>query len=235
MKTKLAQYLGKKVQVTGIFNEITFAKTAGTYSVLVKPVYMNGHIFCDHAWIAIPAENNPLKTMELDKYDEISFSAIVESYMKSGNVQDYGLKEMQDVKLVKKGNSNDYLAIMKHFSFKVKTEAKIKTFGGETKIMRQTMDKPLMNGVYLSEGDKVICEFVKVHKDRLEFKLQTEKMGKNYWIKKVYFNPIRTSQTLSVRGYFSIALPAQTYSDLKRAYFKIFCTKTNIKSDIIAA
>ena len=234
MKIKLAQYVGKKLQLTGIFNEITFAKAAGAYSVLIKPVYMNGHILCDHAWITISEESNPFKKLEINKYDEIRFEATAEQYIKSGNVQEYGLKEIKYVEVVRKGNGNDYVSKMKNFSFRIKAEEKIKTFGGETKVIRQTMNKPLMSGIYLSEGENVTCEFTRVYKNRLEFKLRTEKMGEKYWVKKVYFNPLKTSQTLSVRGYFSILLPPQVYSDLKRAYFKIFCTKTEIATDSAA-
>lgn len=228
MKMKLEQYVGKTLQLTGIFNEITYAKAAETYSVLIKPVFLNGHILCDHAWIAIPIDDNPLKCLELNKFDEVKFEATVEKYVKSGYIEEYGFKQMQNVYVVKRGQGNDYLSLMQKFTFKVKSEANVKIFGGKSKVVKQVMDKPLMNGVYLKENEKITCEFVKIHNNQLEFRLRTESMREGYWVKKVYFNPVRNGQSISVRGYFSIALPPKVYSNLKRAYFKIFCTKTSI-------
>lgn len=226
MKNKLEKHIGKTLHLTGVFSEITFIKAKEAYSVLIKPVYMNGHVLCDHAWITISDNENPLKNMVIDKLDEISFYATVEKYIKSGGREEFGLKQMKSVSVVKKGKCRDYLALMQHFEFCVVDKAKIKVYGGESKIMQQTLDKPLMQGVYLKKGEKIECEFVRAHDDKLEFRIRTESMKEGYWIRKIYFNPLKNGQSISVRGYFSIILPAQTYSDLKRAYFKIFCTRT---------
>lgn len=226
MKNKLEKYLEKTLNLTGVFSEITFIKAKDMYSVLIKPVYMNGHVLCDHAWITVSENENPFKNMEINKLDEISFYATVEKYIKSGGREEYGLKQIKSVSIVRKGKCRDYLALMQHFNFCVVEEASVKVYGGKSKLVQQTLDKPLMQGVYLKKGEKIECEFVRVHEDKLEFRLRTENMKDGYWIRKIYFNPLKNGQTISVRGYFAIILPAQIYSDLKRAYFKIFCTKT---------
>ncbi len=223
MRKKLAQYEGQNIRLTGVFIEISYVREKDEYIALIKPVKKDGYVVADHAWITI---GDSFKLLELDKFDVIQFDAQVEAYKKHGDQIDYGLKDMDKVTILKKGDGYNYINKIQQFSFTVIAEQQIKLYGQSSKIVKQDLTKPLARGINLQVGDKVTCRFMKASNNRLIFQLRTDHMETGEWVNKIIFNPIHNNQSLSVRGYFNIYIPHDIYSDLKRAFFKVMCTKT---------
>src|SRR5579859_8235290 len=79
MREALAQYHGKRIKVTGIFDRFGCEGEASGQTVLIQDLHTDGTPLCDHCWVQ-KAEN--FLPLDLKRGDLGQFIAAVLSYKK---------------------------------------------------------------------------------------------------------------------------------------------------------
>lgn len=222
MRTELRPYNNTKIRVAGTFMDFGWNFYENKPTVLIKKIYHKNQWLTEHVWITISDE---LKEVELDKFDQIEFTTLIEEYTKDNGESGYSMQTMEDVSVIVKSGYRTDIEDIFDFSFIIgENDTAKRNFGKEEKEVDQKLNLPqYLKGI--QNGEKMHVEFRAIKKDAFEFRFKTDSM--HYYCSKLYFNPIKNGQSLYLWKN-KIYIPKDIYRRLKELYFKVYYTKTSL-------